>query len=551
MRRVSLVLFFSAISFASFSQSKYGSPVDFPISLSGNVGEIRSNHFHTGLDIRASKGVGSPVFAVMDGYVSRVFVSPYGYGNALYITNADGTTAVYGHLDGFVRNIAQWTEKRQYEKRSFSVDLYPTATQFPVRKGEKVGYLGNSGSSGGPHLHFEIRDSKTGNPMNLGAKKIYNIADDIAPKVYRIHLFQEDTLMGVPFFAHRTSLTLTADKSGKMLLRDSVLKMSGPAYLAYECVDRKNGSDFTMGSHSVVQRVNGRVNFGYTIDDVAFATTRYANALSEYSMTIKTRNDVIRAYVSPNNALHMYRNVENSGVIQPPVQVGGRSKIATTFTDDNGNSTTVTFYVERTSSFRPQRLLTNIEHIVKWDMDYKYSDSLITVAIPRNSLYQTSIVSIQKDGAKYMVGELGMPLQNYITIRLSENVEPSLRPKALFVGSKGNSMGGQWNDGAMELKTRNFGTFSIGYDTIPPVIIPRKIGTGNLLKFKITDNLSGVASYNLTVDGQWALVKYDPKTASLTYHIKRVEGGSKNRAVVLDVVDGKDNKKTYKATEKW
>lgn len=551
MRRISLFLFLIIILTESYGQSKYGSPVDFPISLSGNVGEIRSNHFHTGLDIRASKGVGSPVFAVMDGYVSRIFVSPYGFGNALYIKNSDGTTSVYGHLDGFVSKIAQWTEKRQYEKRSFSVDLYPQPTQFPVRRGEKIAYLGNSGSSGGPHLHFEIRDARTGNPINIGARKIYNIADNIAPKVYRIHLFQEDTVMGVPFFSHSASITLTANKSGAMVLRDSVLKVSGPVYLAYECVDNKNGSSFTMGIYSMIQKVDGQVNFGYTIDDVAFSTTRYANTLSQYSMTVKTRNDVIRAYNSPNNALHIYRNVKNSGIIYPPQKVGQRSKIETTFTDDNGNSTTVKFYLQRTSGSRPQRLLTNIEHIVKWDTHYKYSDSLISVSIPRNSLYETSIISLQKDGKYYIVGDPSIPLQSYITIRVKVNIDSLLRSKALFVGRNGGSLGGGWTDGEMELKTRNFTTFSFGYDTVPPLIVAQKVGSGNLLKFKITDNLSGVASYKLTIDGAWALAKYDPKTASLTYQLKRVEGSSKSRAIALDVVDGKGNKKTYKATERW
>ena len=143
----------------NYGAEYYRSPVGFTITLAGNVGEIRSDHFHTGMDIKALQGIGSPVYAVADGYVSRIGVSPTGYGNVLYVTHPNGETSVYGHLNGFAPQIARWVRARQYAKRSFRVDLYPERDQFPVKKGERIAFLGNSGSSGGPHLHFEIRDA--------------------------------------------------------------------------------------------------------------------------------------------------------------------------------------------------------------------------------------------------------------------------------------------------------------------------------------------------------------------------------------------------------
>ena len=171
-----IVLFFAIIAithcFKSFSQT-YSNPVNVPIALSANFGELRANHFHSGLDYKTQQVVNKPILSVADGYVSRISVSPGGYGLALYVTHQDtGHTTVYGHLNSFAENLAKYVKEQQYEKESFRVELYPEEGMFPVKQGQQIALSGNTGSSGGPHLHFEVRDTKTQDPIDPLTKKI-------------------------------------------------------------------------------------------------------------------------------------------------------------------------------------------------------------------------------------------------------------------------------------------------------------------------------------------------------------------------------------------
>ncbi|MEG1037503.1 MAG: M23 family metallopeptidase [Mucinivorans sp.] len=531
--------------------SYYHSPVDFPISLSGNVGEIRSNHFHTGLDIRGGGVVGAPVSSVADGYVWRIFVSPYGFGNALYVKNSNGTTAVYGHLDRFISRIAAWVERQQYAKKSFSVDLYPPSTLFPVSRGEKIAYLGNSGASGGPHLHFELRDARTMNPMNIGHQRIFNIVDKLPPVVRKIYLYQQDTVLGVPIFRLTSSIDVSRTKSGAVVLSDSVLNFDRPAYLAYQTLDYKNGANFTMGIYSVNQRVNGATNFSYQLDQISFATTRYANTLAEYDLNRKFRGDVIRAYISSNNLLNNYLADVNSGVILPDCPYGRRKMVSTTFVDDNDNATTLNFYLERRKSTSAKLIPDKNVSIVEWNRDFVYSNDYMKVIIPAKTLYDTNLIPFSYDGKSYHIGDPSIPLQRYITLYTIDLIEPRLRSKALFVTPSGSSAGGYFDNGQMVLKIRNFGVYSIAYDTIKPTINMLKFGTNNRLAFKITDNLSGIASYQLMIDSEWALAKYDPKTNSLVHHFIRKSDVIKERNVVLKVTDAKGNENIFKTKLQW
>lgn len=547
-----ILCFLTAIAFEAYAQSPYyRSPVDIPISLSGNFGEFRSDHFHTGLDIRGGGAVGAPVVAVADGYVSRISVSPYGYGNALYINHSNGTVSVYAHLDRFDIKIAKWVEKQQYARKSFAVDLYPAADLFSVKRGDRVAFLGNSGSSAGPHLHFEIRNAKTQNPLNIGQMRLFKITDNIAPVVRKIWLYEQDTVLGAVFFRRAEAISIAKNKAGEWEFSDSVLYVDRPCYLAYEVSDYKNGANFTMAIYSLEQWVGGVRNFSYKIDEVSFTITRYVNSMSQYDLTRVSRYDVVRAYVAPNNLLGHYIDKRQNGIIVPPAAQGERTAISTVIFDDNGNSASVDFYLERRKKERQTFMPDKNVSYVAWDRDFSFRDSVIQVIIPAKSLYETALLPFSSDGKLYKVGSADIPLQTAIMLKVTKLIEPNLRSKALFVAEKGKNAGGEWIDGQMVLKTRNFGVYKIDYDTIKPTVNLLKIGTGNLLCFKITDNLSGIASYQLMIDSAWALAAYDPKTASLRHRFVRGEGVQKDHKIELKVVDGKGNTQIYRTTQKW
>lgn len=251
-----------AQSTAQEYQAYYKSPVTFQIFLAGNIGEIRTTHFHSGIDIKASQGVGSPILATADGYISRIGVSTTGYGKVLYITHPNGETSVYGHLNGFNSKIAEWVKDRQYQKKGFYVDLYPTKNEFPVKQGETIAYLGNTGSSGGPHLHFEIRN-KYNNPLNLVKLGMFNIKDDVPPTFGSVTMYTQDSVAGITRFTKQKTINAIKSGEGEYVLAEPVLHTSKPYYLVYDVIDYKNVSPNTMGIYAMTQMVDNLTNYSF------------------------------------------------------------------------------------------------------------------------------------------------------------------------------------------------------------------------------------------------------------------------------------------------
>lgn len=539
---------------AQISSIKYISPVDFPISLAGNVGEIRSDHFHTGIDIKASRGVGSPVFAVADGYISRIGVSPTGYGNVLYVTHNDGSTSVYAHLDRFEKRISAWVREQQYSRKSFKVDLYPSADKFPLTQGETIAYLGNSGSSGGAHLHFEIRDSRSQSPINLIAKGLYSVPDRVPPTINRVLLYQVDTIDGVAIAYLKQAVAVTIGTDGQARLATPRLSLSGNGYLAYEVIDYKDGRTNTMGVYSLEQQVDSQTNFSFAIDRVSFATTRYINTFVQYDANRASKYNVLRAYVSPNNALSFYRGLLRRGVITPP-ESGEVLQINTTVCDDNGNSTTLEFSIvqDQTPATTGAVAPSPSAKIVDCHRSFNYSNQDIDITIEPKSLYESAFLEIDRKGAIFTVGDRDLPLQKAVTLVLKDSINPLRADKVLVVAldadGKRSSVGGEWNGIGVRTKVRRLGRFAIDYDTVSPVITPIA-GAADVLKFKISDNLSGIDSYTLLIDGKWALAEYDAKSATLTHHFKRNQTPVKH-SVSLTVTDEKSNKKQYKTEKSW
>lgn len=547
----------------TYGAEYYRSPVGFAITLAGNVGEIRSDHFHTGIDIKALQGVGSPVYATADGYVSRIGVSPSGYGHVLYVTHPSGETSVYGHLNGFAPQIARWVRAQQYAKRSFRVDLYPAKEQFPVKQGERIAFLGNTGSSGGPHLHFEIRDAQ-GRPRNLIAEGIFKVSDRVPPTVTRILLYEVDSAKGVPYRTLRRSVAVRTLPDGTAVPEDSVLKLGKRGYLAYEVIDYKDGRSNTMGVYAIEQRVDGEVNFNFAIDRLDFATNAYVNTFVEYPENHRARRtSVLRTYVSPHNRLRVYgasRGVSD-GIISVPGS--GVRHVETVFTDDAGNRTVLKFGIVRGEDLgvdAPQG------DPISWTTGRTFRLPGASVVIPGAALYESMLLSAGRDTVGGLpvvrIGSSDVPLQKAATVSLAAPELPeSLRNKALLVtigdNGKPGSVGGGWDAASQRVtaQVKRLGCFAVAVDTLAPVIKPvfasgARIPAGKPLKWTVTDDLSGISRYTLTVDGQWELLVWDPKSRTMEYVPVRGTEPVK-RSVVLTVRDAKGNVKTFKGNYIW
>ncbi len=552
---ITLLLLTTTAAFAQ-KQMSYRSPVDFSMTLAGNFGEIRAGHFHAGIDVKALRGVGSPIFAVEEGYVSRISVSPTGYGNMMMITHPDGTHSLYAHLDDFAPKYRDYIERVQLSSKRYKVDRYIEKGKFPVNKGDVIATMGNTGSSAGPHLHFEFRHAATSNTVNPLHFANYVVADRVAPSVHRVFVYQRDTvILGVPVFSLLDTRETVVISDGNLTLEGGTLQVNKPFYLAYEVIDYKDGRTNTMGITGMTQSVDGQTNFGFNINEIPFGTTRYINTFTQYDQNRASRYHVMRAYRSQNNPLHLYQGVVNRGLVGVPAQ-GETLEMKSVFWDDNENKTTLVFSVETSSEGPKKHVISPTDRIAYCNMPFAYSDSIFSLEMEPNTLYESTFLPIYHQNGEFVVGESSVPLQKYYNLAIEQGVNPALRSKALLVtqSSKGlSSQGGEWKDGALRARLRSFGRFKIAYDTIAPTITPQQtegVVSAKTLRFKIADNLSGVASYNIYVDDKWVIGAFDPRILTLWYELER-DGTPRERNVRVEVSDYKGNKTTIKETYKW
>ncbi|HUM45304.1 MAG TPA: M23 family metallopeptidase, partial [Chitinophagales bacterium] len=257
------------------SAGYFRNPLDIPIALSANFGEIRSNHFHTGFDIRTNAETGYKVYAAADGVISRIKVSATGFGNVLYISHPNGYMTVYGHLDRFNDAIAAYVKQQQYAKQSFEVELFPDAGKFPVKKSDLIAYSGNSGSSGGPHLHFEIRDA-SGETFPLNPAAFYALDDTIPPKFSALYLYGIDKTTGDP-----VKYSIKKNKSGYALVNDSVTINKPVIGVAVEAADYMNHASNDYGIFEYRVKLDGQLIYSVKFDRFDFSNGRYVNAFTD------------------------------------------------------------------------------------------------------------------------------------------------------------------------------------------------------------------------------------------------------------------------------
>lgn len=547
----------------NYPKDYFRSPLDVELSLSGNFGEIRPNHFHSGLDLRTAGKEGLSVYAIADGYVSRIKVSPYGYGRALYITHPNGYVSVYGHLSAYNGAIAEYVKKAQYSKESFEVELFPGKDELKVTKGQIVAYTGNTGSSGGPHLHFEIRDEKTENiinPLYFGFK----VPDTVKPKIKSIGVYPLDDNSKVNGKRSAKTITVTA-LNGKYSIKDSV-KVSGNIGFAIDTYDGENNSPGPNGAHSVSLYVDGQEIYAHTFESFSFDQTRYVNAHIDYASKRSSGKTLQRCYLLKNNQLGIYHDVKNKGITSFTDSVLHTVKYVVS--DINGNTSTLEIKVK--SSPPPPAKQVYLKDLEKAELsrfdctrDGHFQSADVKIDVPSDALYEDIQFSWSKSkdtlaGAiapVHYVHDASVPLQKAYMLSIKvPQLTNSQQSKALIVAVNGkgfSSEGGEWTDGWITTQTKTFGKFTVAFDTVAPVIKPVNIAAGKDLSkaksimVKTSDNLSGIKQYRGTIDGKWILVEYEPKKSLLYYTFDNISKGS--HTFKLEVTDYKGNIGVYEA----
>lgn len=534
-------------------------PVDIPIFYSANYGELRPNHFHAGIDIKTEGVTGKRILTIDDGYVSRISVSPTGYGRAIYIQHPDGTTSVYGHLENYTPVIEAYVREQQYAKKAFKVELYPAKDKFPVKQGELIGYSGNSGGSAGPHLHFEIRNSAQV-PLNPILKGTIPAKDTIAPRAVKLYWVDLDYAGPVPVHNIRQKVAVVNNGTNKYTIQGGTLKINGEGYLALEISERKNNTDNFMGPTDIVAKIDGKQYFGMHIDAIPFDVTRFSNAVM-LPEADASRNGVFRLAVLPNNPLKIYNNTPNRGILR--LTDTDRHEIEIEITDDCGNSSLLTLNIVKDEAAIPPKATPEGKHVL-WSHSFTHNQEGLTVTIPAGSLYESIIFNTQASpqpsygySPVYSVYDPDVLLQKSITLAIDATSLPAnLRNKALVgrvtAAGRRSSAGGAWraegNSGVVETRTTSFGRFYIAVDTVPPRITPaftegENMASRKSLTIRITDDFSGIDTYIGTIDDKWAIFEYDPKTTRLIHYFddSRWPKGA-THTLKMEVTDAKGNK---------
>lgn len=534
----------------------FRSPLGIPLYLAGNFGELRSNHFHSGLDMKTQGKEGFNVYAAADGYVSRVKISPWGYGKTIYIDHSNGYTTVYAHLKSFKGKIADEIKKYQYEKESWEIDWYPPDSLLKVKKGDKIALSGNTGGSGGPHLHFEIRETKTEfpvNPLLFG----FEIKDDIKPIIRSITLTPLDDTSYVNNLKSTQRFLVTGSDGNYRLKYTTPIYAYGNIGIGIETIDKLNGYGNRNGIYSIELQKDNEIIYKSEMKKFSFDESRALNSLIDYEYYLKEKVRFQRSYIEPNNPLSIYAKHKNNGVVN--FKTDDVFNFNYIIKDTYGNTSKIKF---ETKGKVDKKIANNVLK-QKYDTVFSYKDSNyftkpnISVSIPKDALYNDLPLHYYEadtmTGAitpTYFVHNDYTPLHKPISVsikvgRLSEY----LRSKATIVHfdrrKRYYSKGGEWRNNFITAKSKNFGGFAVMIDTVAPKLTPlniipnRNMANYKTLEIKIGDNLSGIKSYRGTIDGKWVIMEYEAKKAKLFYTFDNLPKGK--HEFKLEVTDGVGN----------
>jgi murein DD-endopeptidase MepM/ murein hydrolase activator NlpD len=545
-----LLLSASQFIFAQYPTEYFRSPLDIPINLSGTFGELRPNHFHSGLDIRTNNVEGLPVYAAADGIIIRIKVSAFGYGKALYIAHPNGYTTVYGHLQKFSDKIEEYVKEQQYKQKSFEVELYPSTLK--VTQSEIIALSGNSGGSGGPHLHFEFRDTATEkiiNPMAFGMNKL--IKDEMKPVISSLMVYPASDFTSVNKSRNPVSLSLQKQVDGSFLA--SKVVTSGKIGFALNSYDLSTNNYNKNGIYKVVSYLNGSQNFKFEFDTFAFDESKHINYFIDFYRYKKLKQRFQKLFIKESYPLSLVSGNAKSGFLDIKPNVNYTYKIEVF--DYHGNKTVVNIPITYEKEVNPTPVTSKGNFYIKTKSDYNFEFEKTAVYLPVNALYENASLNISEKEGVLDIENNFEAIQNGLTVTLDMSYLSEEEQKKAFVGTVSglkldyNSSFRKANK--VSTKVKAFGKYKVGFDNVAPRIYnPNFIEGSNISKLStlsvsISDAISGIDTYNAYLNDEWILMEYDYKTKKLVHNLKDGKVISGKNDIKIVVTDKLDNTATF------
>ena len=554
----SLFLFLAALALPAqekYPQNVFLPPLDIPLVLAGTFGELRSDHFHSGLDLKTQQREGLPVRAIEEGIVTRIKISHWGYGKALYVAHPNGYTSVYAHLRKFASPLEEYVKKVQYAKQSYEVEIFPDYGDLKVSKGDVIAYSGNTGGSSGPHLHFEIRSSLTERPTNPLLYG-YQVRDATNPTLLGLFGYPLSEGAVIDRSEVRTPLNFTKQSDGSFMA--DKINAIGTIGFGINGFDRLDMAANRNGLYRIRQTVNGRVHSEFDFESFSFAQTRYINTLIDYEHLHSRGQRIQKCFKEPYNHLDIYKELHNNGKIEV---VEGRSyKVEIVLSDFAGNETKLTIPVEgkrevpKTTKERGET-----GNLVLADRPNSFDLGAAKVYFPANTFYEDFHIRLQKGKDTVGIHDNSVAAHRNFTISFDPSNYPESHRNQLFIARLGSNgrpshLKTYKRDGAFTTRTRTLGDFTLLRDSIAPTIAPKNFKEGqllnnfNFLSLTITDDLSGIADYRATLNGEWILMEYEPKTNTITYDFDDKILDRTQYDLEVTVTDNVGNSSRYKLT---
>ena len=545
LRILFTTLFISNINFGISQEIDFHTPIDAPFDLSGTFGEFRSR-FHTGIDFKSRGIQGQKIFSIEDGYVSRIEVNNYGYGKVIYIDHLNGFTSVYAHLKNFNSELDEYIKSELYKSKRNSIKKFPKTNQLRINKGEVIGYSGNTGRSFGPHLHFEIRDTKSQDAINPLMFN-YSYKDDERPIIRGLYIINENNSL-----VRNSPIRKKVKKINDSTYTVDDFEYNGKIGIGLDIYDIQYKNLYNQnGVYKVELFIDSILKYSYKMDKIKFSENHYKKIMYDYLSLAQKNKKVLKIYTPRNSDLSFLKNNKFNGIINSD-SIRDNSLLVRV-SDWNGNSSSIKFNIKANDSISRRSSYNGIEILTNQNYTLNKNSSIIEIG--KNTFYDDLLMNISYQSDTLNLGKEKDPFRSSIRIKLPHKISDTLELRQSFVGKiinrKISYISSKKNKSYIYANTSSLGEYIISKDTLKPDIKAvnfknnSNIKVKNTLKLRLKDDLSGIKNYSSYFNGNWALFEYEPKSNMIFHNLSDGIIKDGENKLIIKYEDGVGNKGVY------